>query len=228
MTQCSLCRNKQYVGEVIDGFFDDRYQQLIVGTKQNVLATINVESGQISWRRILEKGNRGSIQFVGPIIEENPNALRVSDSKEAERYAITVTGTTFVLVRSWNIKTGNLAWEWTFNNSTATNDEKAHWLLSKSILYHVSLISESSSLEISSYNVKTGYLNSNKIIQIPVPANQIQNCDFIKSFLVCSTNTEVVAIDLINGSEKVIAKTSARANVVNVGILFNLFLSSVR
>lgn len=204
------------MGKIIDGFYDDRLGHLFVGTEENVIAALNVDSGDIVWRRVLEKGDRGAIQYVQSLNDDfvASNSLRVSGRQEPDRFAVTVTGTTFVLVRVWNIRTGNLGWEWSIQPTTTTND-KAYWFATSSTLYHVQPNWVTFSVEVTAYNIKTGQIEATAR-QIPVEFGQKQNCDFVQSFLVCSNAGEVVATDLVLATKKVVAKTTTRHSVVDV------------
>lgn len=212
------------MGKLIGGFYDDRLGHLLVGTEENVIAALNVDNGDIVWRRVLEKGDRGDIQFLQSLNDDfvASNSLRVSGRQEPDRFMVTVTGTSFVLVRVWNIRTGNLGWEWSFQPATVTND-KAHWFATSSTLYHVQPNWDTSSVEVTAYNIKTGQIEATTR-RIPVGTSQKQNCSFIQSFLVCSNAGEVVAIDLALATKKVVAKTTTRQKVVDVSVNFGPFV----
>lgn len=203
------------MGKLIDGFYDDRLGHLLVGTEENVIAALNVDNGDIVWRRVLEKDDRGSIQFLQSLNDDSiaSNSLRVSGRQEPDRFAVAVTGTTYVLVRIWNIRTGNLGWEWSFQPS-ASND-KAHWFATSSTLYHAQPNWDTSSIEVTAYNIKTGQIEATPR-RIPIGSSHKQNCDFVQSFLVCFNAGEVVATDLIVATKKVVAKSESKQKVVNV------------
>lgn len=187
-----------------------------MGTEENVIAALNVDNGDIVWRRVLEKGDRGSIQFLQSLNDDfvASNSLRVSGRQEPDRFGVAVTGTSFVLVRVWNIRTGNLGWEWSFQPSIISND-KAHWFATSSTLYHAQPNWDTSSVEVTAYNIKTGQIEATTR-RIPIGSSQKQNCDFVRSFLVCSDAGEVIATDLILATKKVVAKATSRQKVVKV------------
>lgn len=206
----NLYRNRRYVGQPFDGFYDDR---LIVGTKENVIAALGIENGEIGWRRVLEKGDRGSIQYIFPVIESaSSNSLRVSNGHEMDKFVATVTGTSFVLIRGWNIENSNLAWEWsvTFNDGT-----KAYWFYAQTKLYRVQQNWKNGFLEIMAYGLKTGYQIDSIARKIPIISSHEQNCDFVQNYFVCSTNGEVTAIDLVSGIKNIIGKSTLKAKLVN-------------
>lgn len=203
------------MGKIIDGFYDDRLGQLVVGTEEHVLAALNVDNGDIVWRRVLEHGDRGSIQYLQSLSDDaiSSNSLRVSGRQEPDRFMVTVTGTSFVLVRVWNIRTGNLATEW--NLQPTNTDEKAHWFSTMTSLYHVQPAWDTSSVEVTVYNIKSGQVET-ATQRVPIGSSQKQSCDFVQSFLVCTNAGEVSAIDLVSGAKKIVAKASARHQVVDV------------
>ncbi|XP_013409710.1 ER membrane protein complex subunit 1-like isoform X1 [Lingula anatina] len=82
---------QEYVGEVSHLNFEGK--RLLVGTKHNVVASLNARNGQIVWRQVLEEDSRGRI-----------DALLVKD-----KIAITVSGNDHI--RSWDVEYGGLNWE---------------------------------------------------------------------------------------------------------------------
>lgn len=161
----------------------------------------------------MEKGDRGSIQYIFPVIESaSSNSLRVSDGRDNDRFVATVTGTSFVLVRGWNIESGNLAWEW---SASFNEGAKSYWFYAQSILYRVQQNWVARNLEITAYGLKTGHPIDLTPKKMPVTSSHEQNCGFVQNYLVCSINGEVSAIDLVSGTKKVVAKSTSKAEVVN-------------
>lgn len=218
MFEKKFSRTKNYVGKLTSGFYDDRIGHLLVGTEENVIAALNVENGDIVWRRVLEKSDRGSIQFLQSLSDDftAPNSLRVSGRQEPDRYFVAVTGTNFVLVRIWNIRSGNLGWEWSFQ-PTITSNDNAHYFATPTTLYYVQPNWEQYSLEVTAYDIKSGQIDTTTR-KINVASSQKQNCDFVQSFLVCLNAGEVTAIDLVTGSKKVVAKATSKPKIVNVSL----------
>lgn len=187
----------------------------MVGTEENVIAALNVDNGDIVWRRVLEKGDRGAIQYLQSLSDDTTtsNSLRVSGRQEPDRLMLTVTGTSFVLVRGWNIRTGNLAWEWTLQPSNT--HEKAHWFATVTTLYHVQPTWDASTVDVTAYNIKSGQIES-ATQKVPIGSSQKQSCDFVQSFIVCTNNGELIATDLVTGTKKVVTKASGKHRVVEV------------
>lgn len=206
------------MGKVINGFYDDRLSYLIVGTEENVIAALNVDNGEIVWRRLLEKDDRGSIQYLQFINDDaiNLNSLRVSGRREPDRFMVTVTGTSITLVRVWNIRTGNLAWEWSLQLNKEQK-EQSHWFSTPTTLYHAQPVWDSSNVEVTAYNIKTGQTEaSTQKIQIGKAPKR--DCDFVQSFLVCSNAEESYSIDLISSVKKIISKSTLRHEALRVSI----------
>lgn len=212
------------MGKVIKGFLDDRLGYLLVATEENVIAALNVDNGDIVWRRILEKGERGPVQHLQYVNDESisSNSLRVSNRQEPDRFMITVAGTSFISVRVWNIRTGNLAWEWTMQLNNV-REERSHWFSTSTSLYHVQPASDASSIEISTYNIRTGHAESTTR-KIPIGTVQKRDCDFVQSFLVCTHAGESFAIDLMSGVKKGVSKSSVRHKVVDVSVGTNALI----
>lgn len=208
-------RTKHYVGKVITGFYDDRLGYLLVGTEENVIAALNVDNGDIVWRRILEKGDRASLQYLQYLNDDtiNSNSLRISGRQEPDRFMITVTGTSFILVRVWNIRTGNLAWEWTLQLNNV-RDEMSHWFSASSTIYHVVPAWDTSNVEVTAYNIKSGQTEITTR-KIQIGAVQKQDCDFVRSFMVCTNAGDSFSIDLVSTVKKSISKSSLRHKVIN-------------
>lgn len=186
-----------------------------MGTNENVIAALSVENGDILWRRVLEKGDRGAIQYLFPVTDAaTSNSLRVADGQETERFMVTITGTNFVLVRGWNIQTGNLGWEWTLPSTTESS--KVHWFTIQSKLYRAQPNWNAANIEITAYSLKNGYQIESASKKIPIVSSQEQNCDFVRNYLVCSANGEVTATDLIDGTRKVVSKSTQKAEIVRV------------
>lgn len=208
-------RSNHFVGKVIDGFVDDRFAQVYVSTEENVVAALSADTGSIVWRRVLERGDRGTIKYLHLINEEstNANSVRLNNKRDDDGSLITVTGSNLILVRGWNVRTGNLAWEWTI---TPKHPVDSHWFYEQSILYEVVPSWESSTAEVFEYNARTGQLVQSAARRISLRTSQAAKCDFIKSFLVCSTNDEITSTDLRTGTSASLVKTADRHRPVPV------------
>lgn len=97
---------------------------------------MNLKSGQVLWRQVLERAQQGQIQYM-----------------HVDSEVISVSGNNPWLVRTWDPATGRLLWEWSLAFATQAN--RVHWFVSDVKLYQVSPALDSH-IEVTSYNVHTG------------------------------------------------------------------------
>ncbi|KMQ96597.1 er membrane protein complex subunit 1-like isoform x2 protein [Lasius niger] len=90
---------QNYVGKIKFASFDtvSATKKIIVATEENVIAALNLNSGQILWRRVLEKGYGGHIRTLGGV---------------ADGDLISVSGGVPAIVRAWDLATGHILNEW--------------------------------------------------------------------------------------------------------------------
>lgn len=188
---------------MLSGQIDSGNQQFVVATEQNVLAALSIKTGDILWRRILENGERGQIQF-----------FQLTPDTDAGNLALTVTGTTIKLVRGWNCKTGNIAWEWMANQQATGVDQTEHWFLSRSFLIYAVLNRESSNLEITAYDIRSGEIQTER--KLAVKSNGHGSCHFSKDFLICSARGNVESINIVSGTAKTVAESSSSPRLFQV------------
>lgn len=214
-----IFRSNHFVGKVIDGHLDDRFAQVYVSTEENVVAALSADTGAIVWRQVLERGDRGTIKYLHLISDDstNANSIRLNNKRDDDGSLITVTGTSVIVVRGWNVRTGNLAWEWIVTPKSAV---ESHWFLNGSILYQVVPSWQTSSAEVFEYNARTGQVVQSAARRISLQSFQASKCDFIKSYLVCSGSDEIVSIDLRTGTSASLAKTTSRQQAVAVSSKF--------
>ncbi|XP_063392150.1 ER membrane protein complex subunit 1 isoform X1 [Cydia fagiglandana] len=129
-----------YVGRIKFSQFDtvSTAKKIIVATEENVLAALNLKTGQVVWRHVFESASAGNIQL-----------LHVSEK------VVTVTGANPYLVRGWDSNTGILLWEWSL---TLQNDDQAvfsEWWVQNNMLVHM-LPVFGSQIEVTMYNLMTG------------------------------------------------------------------------
>lgn len=220
-------RAQRYIGKVLDGFLDERSNQVYVSTKENVLASLNADTGAITWRQILEKGDRGTIRLFHLISDsaDSPNDQSVerANRRPEDSILVTVTGTSSLyLVRGWNARSGNLAWEWSITPTNQNGDENVVWFYEKSTIYY-GVPTWGSQLEITSYNVKNGQATQKGSRKISISSVTKENCKIVSSFLVCSSGSEIVSFDVRSGSKQTVAKTAGRARVEVVRVSHSIF-----
>ncbi|CAH2239621.1 jg19142 [Pararge aegeria aegeria] len=129
-----------YVGRIKFAQFDtvSTAKRIIVATEENVLAALNLKTGQVVWRHVFESASSGNIQL-----------LHVGEK------ITTVTGSNPYLVRGWDSASGVLMWEWTL---ALQNDQQAvysEWWVQNNKLVHL-LPVIGSHLEVTMYNLLTG------------------------------------------------------------------------
>ncbi|KOB77645.1 Uncharacterized protein OBRU01_03726, partial [Operophtera brumata] len=134
----SACINRRqsYVGRIKFSQFDtvSTAKKLIVATEENVLAALNLKTGQVVWRHVFESAATGNIQL-----------LHVTDK------VVTVSGSNPYLHVGFDIS-GVLLWEWSL---TLQNDETAEfseWWVENGLLVHM-LPVFSSHVEVTMYNL---------------------------------------------------------------------------
>lgn len=208
------------MGQVTRGYLDDRNGQVYVATQENVVAALNSENGEIVWRKILEKTERGKINALMFLNDDNnnPNSVRLGNGREDEGSLISVSGDLFSIVRGWNIHTGHVTFEWTTQNEK--NNAAAHWFDRNSLLYQVIPAWDNSAVTVYEYNTKTGHANTANTRKISLKTNLAKNCDFVDSFLICTSNNEVSSINLLTGASEGIGRGSIRHQLLSVGCFF--------
>lgn len=210
-------RSNHFVGKVIDAHLDDRFGQVYVATEENVVAALSADTGAIVWRQVLERGDRGTIKYSHLINDESSdaNSVRLNNKRDEDGSLVTVTGSTLILVRGWNVRTGNSAWEWTITPKSAVD---SHWFYEKSVLYQVVPSWETSTAEVFEYNVRTGQVLRKTPRSISLQSLQAHNCDFIQSYLIASNNNEIRSTDLRTGVTTSLATTTVRQRPVPVSL----------
>ncbi|CAH0583257.1 unnamed protein product [Chrysodeixis includens] len=129
-----------YVGRIKFSQFDtvSTAKKIIVATEENVLAALNLKTGQVVWRHVFESASTGNIQL-----------LHVTEK------VVTVTGSNPYLVRGWDSSTGVLLWEWSL---TLQNEEQADfsefWVQNNMLVHMLPVFG--SHVEVSMYNLLTG------------------------------------------------------------------------
>ncbi|XP_023945986.2 ER membrane protein complex subunit 1 [Bicyclus anynana] len=131
---------QSYVGRIKFSQFDtvSTAKKIIVATEENVLAALNLKTGQVVWRHVFETASAGNIQL-----------LHVGEK------VTTVTGSNPYLVRGWNSATGVLMWEWSLTLQNAQQTDYSEWLVQNNMLVHM-LPVFGSHLEVTMYNLLTG------------------------------------------------------------------------
>lgn len=190
------------MGEIRDGaFYGPTADQVVVATNENVLAALNAKTGSILWRKVLEKGDRGSIRFLH--VPSNWERSGV-----AEEELITVSGSSPALIRGWNARTGNIEWEWTLTPTTQLAAANAFWFYDKLYLFHVVPVF-GSHLELTAYFASTGQQVKSTTTRIEAAWIGQDSCVLASTVYACVVKGQVIGIDLIADSNELLNKPLA-------------------
>ncbi|XP_045520266.1 ER membrane protein complex subunit 1 isoform X1 [Pieris brassicae] len=183
-----------YVGRIKFSHFDtvSTAKKIIVATEENVLAALNLKTGQVVWRHVFENSSPGDIQL-----------LHYSDGEKVT----TVTGSNPYLVRGWDPATGVLLWEWPIS---IIDNERAHlseWWVQNGMLVHL-LPAFGSHLEVTMYNLMTG---ANKGVTSKLPAVWTNDgCILTPPYYTCISgsmgNYMLLSLDVTSNAVQIISK----------------------
>ncbi|XP_050312086.1 ER membrane protein complex subunit 1 [Anthonomus grandis grandis] len=164
---------RSFVGKV--KYVSIEAKRIIVATEENVLASLNLNSGEIQWRQVLEDPTRHQIEY-----------LRV------EKDILTVSGAKNTwLVRTWEIHTGTLLNEWTI---TGDRTVKSAFTVDKDKLYHIVPLL-GSQVEITSYTLKGV---RSELRKVPAPwTKDVKECVTANNYFVCTTNEHLHYLNLL-------------------------------
>lgn len=187
------------MGAIRDGaFYGPSPDQVVVATEENVLAALNAKTGSILWRKVLEKGDRGSIR----LLHVPNNWVR---SGETDEELITVSGSSPALIRGWNARTGNIEWEWTLTPTTPQAAANAIWFYDTLYLYHVVPVF-GSHLELTAYFASTGQQVKSTTTRIAATWISEDSCVLASTVYACVVKGQVIGVDLIAESNELLSK----------------------
>lgn len=199
------CRRNRYVGEIRSASMKGATRdQIIVATEENVLAALSTKTGDILWRKVLEKGDRGSVKLLHVPIDASQSG-GPSDGQEV----ITVSGASPALIRGWNSQTGNIEWEWTLTPNTMSAVENVLWFYDKLFLYHVVPVF-GSHLEVTAYYASTGLQVKATTTRISSAWISQASCVLTNTIYACVEKNQVIGIDLTGEVEALLTKPLAR------------------
>lgn len=184
---------QSYIGKVKFASFDS-VKRIIVATEENVIAAINIKSGQILWRHVLEDPPANSVELLN-----------------VDKEIVTVSGHEDVFyVRGWELSNGVLLWEWCLH----TESINARWVVNKDKLIHIVPILNSH-LEVTEYDVQTG---KNRGATTRISINwvvDLSKCVLAETYWICisgeDSNSQLHYINTIGsgGQNKVYTKSVA-------------------
>lgn len=160
---------QSYVGKLKFAYLDttSTVKKVFVATEENVVAALNLKSGHILWRHVLEKGEQGEIQFMD------------GDSD----VIVTVSGKNFVAVRMWDAHSGYLNSEWTMTQTSNSRLIDVKWFLFQNQLFQVVPVARSH-ITITAYDVSLG----TRLSSDDIPASWIaedSRCVLAAPYLAC-------------------------------------------
>ncbi|XP_029161247.1 ER membrane protein complex subunit 1 isoform X2 [Nylanderia fulva] len=192
---------QNYVGKIKFASFDtvSTAKKIIVATEENVIAALNLKSGQILWRRVLEKGYGGHIRTLGGV---------------ADGDLISVSGGVPAIVRAWDLATGHILNEWPIAEQNTDRIKDVKWHIKDGTLHHILPI-YNSGVEVTSYDSKTGEKLKTRRVSAPFITQETE-CVLAAPYLAClkgdSSLAIVFIIDLFN--------TNAQPESVTINTIF--------
>lgn len=170
---------QSYVGKVKFASFDtvSTTKKIIVATEENVIAALNLKSGQILWRRVLERGSGGRIRALSGIENE---------------LLISVSGGIPAIVRVWDLASGHIINEWPLTERNPDRIEDVKWYIKDGILNHILPIFNSG-VEITSYDSKTGEKLKTRTVSAPFISPETE-CVLAAPYLGCLKGENDLAI----------------------------------
>lgn len=209
-----IFRRQSYVGKIKYGYLDTlTAERAIVGTEDNVIASISCKNGEINWRRILEERPRGELKYL--YVNQNTKNVMSQSSGGNPYDLLSVSGTNPALIRGWDINNGNLAWEWTLIPLDLERVDDALWFFNDVSIYHV-LPVWNSHIEISEYHASTGQLMKSTTTKISASWITKDKCVLSKSYFACLVKNKLLTIDLTSESTNVQTQTIQEGHPIEI------------
>ncbi|KZC03992.1 ER membrane protein complex subunit 1 [Dufourea novaeangliae] len=170
---------QNYVGKIKFASFDtvSTAKKIIVATEENVIAALNLKSGQILWRRVLEKGYAGHIRALGGI---------------ADGDLVSVSGGVPAIVRAWDLATGHILHEWPIAEQNPDRIKDVKWHIKDGTLHHILPI-YNSGVEVTSYDSKTGDKLKSRRVSAPFISQETE-CVLAAPYLACLKGDSSLAV----------------------------------
>ncbi|XP_045496441.1 ER membrane protein complex subunit 1 isoform X1 [Colias croceus] len=199
-----------YVGRIKFAHFDTvtTAKKIIVATEENVLAALNLKTGQVMWRHVFESAGSGNIKL-----------LHVSEGDKVT----TVTGNNPYLVRGWDPATGVLQWEWPISLLDTERAHLSEWWVQNGMLVHL-LPAFGSHLEVTMYNLMTG---ANRGATSKLPAGWTNDgCILTPPYYTCISGNMgeymLLSLDVTSNAVQIISKPLSSYFQANEVIAGNL------
>ncbi|XP_011630029.1 ER membrane protein complex subunit 1 isoform X2 [Pogonomyrmex barbatus] len=192
---------QNYVGKIKFASFDtvSTAKKIIVATEENVIAALNLKSGQILWRRVMEKGYGGRIRTLGGI---------------ADGDLISVSGGVPAIVRAWDLATGHIINEWPIAEQNTDRIKDVKWHIKDGTLHHILPI-YNSGVEVTSYDSKTGEKLKTRRVSAPFISRETE-CVLAAPYLAClKGDSSLAVVFLIH-----LFDTNAQSQSVTINTIF--------
>lgn len=178
---------RSFVGKV--KFVSLEAKRIIVATEENVLASLNLKTGEVQWRQVLEDPSDYQIEFL----QVNQEILSISGARN------------IWLIRTWELNTGSLLSEWTI---TTDRIVPSAFTASNGKVFHIVPIA-ASHLEVTSYSL-SGIDSSHlkgvpRIISAPW-IKDISECVTANSYLICVAIDQLHYLNLSDEGAKFVSK----------------------
>ncbi|CAD1469229.1 unnamed protein product, partial [Heterotrigona itama] len=173
---------QNYVGKIKFASFDtvSAAKKIIVATEENVIAALNLKSGQILWRRVLEKGYGGRIRALGGVTDGD---------------LVSVSGGVPAIVRAWDLATGHIFHEWPIAEQNHDRIKDVKWHIKDGTLHHILPI-YNSAVEVTSYDSKTGDKLKTRRVSAPFITQETE-CVLAAPYLACLKGDSSLAVLLL-------------------------------
>ncbi|XP_077267914.1 ER membrane protein complex subunit 1 isoform X4 [Temnothorax americanus] len=192
---------QNYVGKIKFASFDtvSTAKKIIVATEENVIAALNLKSGQILWRRVLEKGYGGHIRTLGGV---------------ADGDLISVSGGVPAIVRAWDLATGHILNEWPIAEPNVDRIKDVKWHIKDGTLHHILPI-YNSGVEVTSYDSKTGEKLKTRRVSAPFISRETE-CVLAAPYLACLKGDSSLAVVFLVH----LFDTNAQSQSVTINTIF--------
>ncbi|XP_071560616.1 ER membrane protein complex subunit 1 isoform X2 [Temnothorax nylanderi] len=192
---------QNYVGKIKFASFDtvSTAKKIIVATEENVIAALNLKSGQILWRRVLEKGYGGHIRTLGGV---------------ADGDLISVSGGVPAIVRAWDLATGHILNEWPIAEPNPDRIKDVKWHIKDGTLHHILPI-YNSGVEVTSYDSKTGEKLKTRRVSAPFISRETE-CVLAAPYLACLKGDSSLAVVFLVH----LFDTNAQSQSVTINTIF--------
>ncbi|XP_011702043.1 PREDICTED: ER membrane protein complex subunit 1 isoform X2 [Wasmannia auropunctata] len=192
---------QNYVGKIKFASFDtvSTAKKIIVATEENVIAALNLKSGQILWRRVLEKGYGGHIRTLGGV---------------ADGDLISVSGGVPAIVRAWDLATGHIINEWPIAEPNSDRIKDVKWHIKDGTLHHILPI-YNSGVEVTSYDSKTGEKLKTRRVSAPFITRETE-CVLAAPYLACLKGDSSLAVVFLVH----LFDTNAQSQSVTINTIF--------